>query len=158
MEKAEEVLGVVFPSVDDPAVVLEPGEQALDLPAAFVAAQRPPVPGLASARRQMRRDELDSALLAKPRVEAVAVVGPISNQTVRCMLEEVVVEGLLDEGDFMRRSACNPTGDRKTSAVCNRHDLGPLPTLGLPDPRAPFLAPAKVPSMEHSVMSIPPRS
>jgi hypothetical protein len=58
----------------------------------------------------------------------------------------------------MWRSTCNPDGDRKTSAVCNGHDLGPLATLGFPDGRAPFLAPAKVPSMKASVMSIPPRS
>jgi hypothetical protein len=58
----------------------------------------------------------------------------------------------------MRRSTRNPGGDRKTSAVCDCHDLGPLPALGLPDGEAPFLAPAKVPSMKASLMSIPPRS
>jgi hypothetical protein len=58
----------------------------------------------------------------------------------------------------MRRSTRDPDGDRKTSAVCNCHDLGPLPALGLPDGRAPFLAPAKVPSMKASVRSSFPRS
>jgi hypothetical protein len=58
----------------------------------------------------------------------------------------------------MWRSTCDPCGDRKTRAVCNCHDLGPLPTLRLPDARAPFLAPAKVPSMKASVISMPPRS
>jgi hypothetical protein len=58
----------------------------------------------------------------------------------------------------MWRSTGNPCGDRKTRAVCNCHDLGPLPALGLPDGEAPFLAPAKVPSMNASLISIPPRS
>jgi hypothetical protein len=58
----------------------------------------------------------------------------------------------------MGRCACDPKGDRQTRAVCNGHDLGALPPLRLPDSRAPFLAPAKVPSMKHSVRSMPPRS
>jgi len=58
----------------------------------------------------------------------------------------------------MWRSTFNPNGDRKTSAVCNCHDLGPLATLGFPDFGAPFLAPLKEPSMKASLGSIPPRS
>jgi hypothetical protein len=57
----------------------------------------------------------------------------------------------------VRRSTGNPCGDRKTMAVCDCHDLGPLPALGLADGGAPFLAPAKVPSMNASLMSMPPR-
>jgi hypothetical protein len=56
------------------------------------------------------------------------------------------------------RSACDANGDRKTSAVCNCHDLGPLPALGLSDAAPPFLAPAKVPSMNASLRSIFPRA
>jgi hypothetical protein len=35
---AEEVLGVALPAVHEASVVLEPGEQPFDLPAALVAA------------------------------------------------------------------------------------------------------------------------
>jgi hypothetical protein len=38
LEEAEEVLGDAFPTGDQAAVVLQPGEQALDLPAPLVAA------------------------------------------------------------------------------------------------------------------------
>jgi hypothetical protein len=58
----------------------------------------------------------------------------------------------------VRRSACNPDGDRKTSAVCNGHDLGPLAALGFSDAAPPFLAPAKEPSMKLSLRSIFPRA
>jgi hypothetical protein len=58
----------------------------------------------------------------------------------------------------MRRSTRDPCGDRKTMAVCDCHDLGPLAALRLPDGGAPFLAPAKVPSMKASLMSMAPRS
>jgi len=37
--EAEEVFDVIFPSGDEPAVVLQPGEEALDLPSAAIAAQ-----------------------------------------------------------------------------------------------------------------------
>jgi hypothetical protein len=58
----------------------------------------------------------------------------------------------------MRRSTADGYPDRKTRAVCNCHDLGPLAPLGLPDEGAPVLAPAKVPSMKHSERSSWPRA
>ena len=105
----------------------------------------------------MRSDQLDPPLFAKPRVERIAVISSVSNKAIGCVLEKAVVDRLFCERDLMRRSTRNPCGDRKTKAVCNCHDLGPLPALGLPDGEAPFLAPAKVPSMNASLMSIPPR-
>ncbi len=157
--EAEKVLGVSLVPSDQASVVLKPREQTLDLPTFLVAAQGPPILGgspLAAAT--MRADEFDPPFVPKPRVQRVAVVGAVANQAVGGMLEETVVDRLLREGDLMWRSTCNPDGDRKTSAVCNGHDLGPLATLRLSDGRAPFLAPAKVPSMKASLMSIPPRS
>jgi hypothetical protein len=48
-------------------------------------------------------------------------------------------------------------GDRKTSAVCDCHDLGTLAPLGFPDAEPPFLAGTKVPSTKASERSMPPR-
>ncbi len=110
------------------------------------------------AATAVRTDEFDPPFVTKPRVQRVAVVGAVANQAVGGMLEETVVDRLLRKGDLMWRSTCNPDGDRKTRAVCNGQDLGPLAPLRFSDGRAPFLAPAKVPSMKASVMSIPPRS
>jgi hypothetical protein len=50
----------------------------------------------------------------------------------------------------MGRSAFNVSGDRKTSSVCDGHDLGAFAAL--------CLAGTKVPSMNSSRISIPPRS
>jgi len=44
--EAEEVLDVVFPSCDQAAVVLHPGKEPFDFPAAAVAAQWPSILGL----------------------------------------------------------------------------------------------------------------
>jgi hypothetical protein len=157
-DEAEEVLGVAIPAGRDAAVVEEPGEQPLDLPASPVAAQHPAVLGVRTlAVRAMRRDQLDSSLLAKARVERIAVVSTVSNKTIGCEAEKAGINRRFEELRLMRRSTRNPGGDRKTMAVCDRHDLCALAALGFPDGEAPFLAPAKVPSMKASVMSIPPR-
>jgi hypothetical protein len=58
----------------------------------------------------------------------------------------------------MGRSALNVSGDRKTSSVCDGHDLGAFAALCLADSKTPFFAGTKVPSMKASRMSIPPRS
>ena len=148
-----------LPAGRDPAVTEEPGEKALDLPASDVSSQRSAVLGLRTlAVRSVRRDELDPSLFAELRVEWIAVISSVANKTIGCVLEKAGIDRGLDEFRLMRRSTRNPGGDRKTSAVCDRHDLCALPPLGLPDGEAPFLAPAKVPSMKASVMSIPPRS
>jgi len=47
--ESEEVFDVVFPSCDQSAVVLHPGKDAFDFPAAAIATQRAPVLGLVFA-------------------------------------------------------------------------------------------------------------
>jgi hypothetical protein len=159
LDEAEEVLRVSLPSIGEPAVAEQPSKQALDLPAAHVAAQGAAILSASLAPVGLvRSDQLDPSFFAKPRVERIAVISSVSNKAIGCVLEKAGVDGRFDERGFMRRSTCNPTGDRKTSAVCDGHDLRPLAPLGLSDGEAPFLAPAKVPSMKASVMSIRPRS
>ena len=149
---------MTLPAIGEPAVVQQPGEEALDLPAPDVAAKRSAVLGASPPPvRLVGRDQLDSSLLAKPRVERIAVISSVSNKAIGCVLEKAGIDRVFDELGFMRRSTRNPCGDRKTMAVCDCHDLGPLSALRLPDGEAPFLAPAKVPSMKASLRSIPPR-
>jgi hypothetical protein len=65
---------------------------------------------------------------------------------------------LFDELGFVRRGRGDGNGERKTSAVCKGHDLGPFAALGLADAAAFFLALAKEPSMKVSLRSSPPRA
>ncbi len=144
---------------DESPVVLKPREEPLDPPATRHATKRTAILSLrAPAVAAVSSDQLDSALLPQALVQSVAVVGPVADQALGSGREEPVVDRLLYEGDLMGRCACDPNGDRKTRAVCNGHDLRALPPLRLPDARAPFLAPAKVASMKHSVRSRAPRS
>jgi len=77
-------------------------------------------------------------------VQAVAVVRAVPDQRWRDGSEKRVVDRLLHERDLVWRSTCDANGDRKTSSVCDRHDLCALPALRLPDGRALLFAPAKI--------------
>src|SRR5215510_16446513 len=58
----------------------------------------------------------------------------------------------------MRRSRRCVNGERKTSAVCNCHELRTFAPLGLSHSEPPFLATTNIPSMKHSVRSSSPRT
>ncbi len=153
VDEAEEVFGVALVADGDAAEALEPREEALHLPAALVSAEGAKVLGETLAIRSIRSDQLDSPLLREPRIERVAVVSGVSDKALWELGEEAVIKGSLDERDFMRRSTFDADGDRKTRAVCNGHDLGPLATLRFSDAAPPFLALTNVPSMNASLKS-----
>lgn len=157
LHKAEEVIGVILPACHDPSIVLEPGEEAFYLPTTSAPAQRPAVLSLSTTIPSVWSDQFDATLRAESIVQTITVVGSITDHSLRCVGYDRI-QSVLDERYFMRRSACNPDSDRKTMAVDDCHDLGALSALSSPDQGAPFLAPAKVPSMKVSVRSRPPRS
>ena len=140
---------------DDAPEVLQPGKEPFDLPAPAVTPELAAVLGLVPARRAMRRDQLDVAL-REPLIQPVAVVRAVSDQPARERAEEPVLERRFDEGDFAGVCTCDSNGERKTSAVCDRHDLGPFAFAGEANAGAPFFAPAKVASMKASLRSNPP--
>lgn len=125
-----------------PAKVLQPGKQALDLPAAFVPAQGATVLGRRSLSvSAVRRDQLD-APGGQSLVQRVAVVGRIPDQPLGLVLEEAALEGGLNKGDLMRRSRRCVDGDRNTSAVCpSAMSFVPLPRLVFPTAAPPFWPP-----------------
>lgn len=137
---------------------MEPGEEALYLPAALVSTERAEILGKALAIRSIGRNQLDPPLRREPRVERVAVVGLVADKALGELGEEAAIEGSFDERDFMRRSTFDADGERKTRAVCNGHDFGPLATLRFSDAAPPFLALTNVPSMNASLKLICPRS
>jgi len=137
---------------------LQPRPQPLDLPAAAVAAQCPPV-----LRRRfrpvrlVRRDQLDAAL-GQLCVQRIGVVSLIPDQSFGLLGGKTLKESLSDKGDFMRRSRRRVDGEWKTSIVCHHHELRAFAPLSLTDCAPPFLAVTNVPSMKHSDRSISPRS
>lgn len=118
-----------------------PGEEALDVPAAAVASEGATILCLARATRVRRRDHLH-AHRTQLRVERVAVVGPVTDEPLRQLLQEPLPERFDDELRFIALTTRNPDGDRKAMAVCHCHDLGRFAASSDPNSKAPLFAPA----------------
>ena len=159
MDHGQVVFRVAFPASDDAAVIVQPGEQPLDLPAPTRPAQAAPVlrrrPATVVA---VRRDQLHPVPRPQPTCQPVAVVGFIADQPLRRLPQEPLLEGGFDEADLMRSSAGQVHGERKTMAVCDRHDLAAFTAPIIAHSSAPFFASLKLPSMNASDKSNWPRS
>jgi len=149
---------MVLPADDQTAEVMQPGKEPLDLPAPTITTQFASILGFTAAARGVRRDHANAILLPQSLVQRIAVIGPIANQESGCCRSEALLEGCFHQLGFMRRSACNPHGERKTMAVRNCHDLGPFAAACWTNSTAPFFAPAKVASIKVSAKSNCPRA
>jgi len=159
MEHTEEVSLVIFPAVDQSAEIVQPCKEALDFPATAVPPQFAAVLGaLAAAIVLVRRDEPDAVLLPEAPVERIAVVGAIADHSFWFGARETLLDGGFDEFRFMRRSAGDAAGDRKTMAVCDRHDFTAFSSASRADSSAPFFAELKLASIKVSDRSSLPRA
>lgn len=150
---------MAFPTHQQAPEVLQPCEQALDFPSAFITPKFSPVLAVGScAITTVRRDQLDSVPLNKKIVQRVAVIPPVGDQSFRLLGHEAVLDRSLDQLLLMRRSARNPDGDRKTMAVCDCHELGPFADERSTNAIAPFFAPMKEASINVSSRPSCPRA
>lgn len=138
---------------------MKPCEQAFDLPSPTVASEYPTILCCWPLTvPPVRCNQFYATLAQQSGVERVAVVRSVTDQSVGGVLEEGGIDGLINQGHFMWRSALNANRDWKTMSVRNGHDLGPLPAFRLTNRKTPFFAELNVPSMKASWMSMPPRS
>jgi hypothetical protein len=159
LEPAEEVGFVIFPAADQSAKVVEPGKEALDFPSATVATQFAAVlSALAAAIVFVRRDQPDTMFLPEALIERITIVGAVADHSFWFGSRETLLDGGFDEFRFMRRSAGDAAGDRKTMAVCDRHDFTALSSASRADSSAPFFAELKLASMKVSDRSSLPRA
>jgi len=159
LEHAEEIALVIFPSADESAEIVEPRKEALDFPAPAVATQFAAVLGaLAATVVLVRRDEPDAVFLPKTLIERIAVVGAVADHSFWFGSRKALLDGGFDELRFMRRSAGDAAGDRKTMAVCDRHDFAAFSSASRADSSAPFFAELKLASMKVSDRSSLPRA
>src|SRR5579859_7487878 len=150
---------MTFPTHQQAPEVLQPCEEALDFPPAFVTPEFAPVLAVRSgAITTMRCDQLDSVLLGKKIVQSVAVIPLVGNQTFRLLGHKAVLDRSVDQFLLMRRSARNPEGDRKTMAVCDCHELAPFADERSTNAIAPFFAPIKEASIKLSSRPSCPRA
>jgi hypothetical protein len=138
---------------------VEPSKEAFDFPAAAVAAQFAAVLGALEAAIVLAgRDEPNAVFLPQVLIERIAVVGAVADHSFGFGWCEPLLDGGFDELRFMRRSAGDAASDRKTIAVCNRHDFTAFSAASRADSSAPFFAKLKLASMKVSDRSSLPRA
>ena len=146
-------------SDNQPSQVLQPSEKPFDFPAAFIP---PLLPSVLSFWLRpvaaMWCDQLNAVLFQKIIIELVTVVCFVANEFFRLSGNEKAVKRRFRQLHFMRRSTCKAGGDMKTGSVRNCHDPAAIAPFCPPDCIAPFFAETKLPSMNASRRSRPPRS
>ena len=101
LQKAEKVLDRVFPTGDEAPRVVQPGEDAFDLPSTFGPADGAAVLGLPPTAA-MAGNHFDTVVVQELRIERVAVVSAIADQSIREVDEEAGVERGRDEVRLIR--------------------------------------------------------
>jgi len=150
---------VILPANDDATKVMEPGKETFDLPAAPIPTQHPAILcGFPGARGVVWGNQLHAKALANPCIQRIAIINTVADQVFGSFGEEAVFKSGFDEFCFMRRSAGHVHGERKTSAVADRHDFAAFAAASRADSRAPFFAELKLASMKASLKSSLPRS
>jgi hypothetical protein len=157
MYEAQIIFIVIVEARGNAAKVLQPCNQAFDLPSAFITAQCSTVlRGHFLPIRLMWRNHLDTNR-AQLQVQWVRVIGFVANQLCGRFTSETRRKSVVDKGDFMRASTRCVGGDRKTSIVCHHHEFRAFAPLSLTNSAPPFFAAMNVPSMKHSDKSSSPR-
>ena len=142
-----------------PTTPTEPGEGALDDPAAPIAPQLSAVLMRCIRVVAQRRDDGFDAACVQARPQPVAVIAAIQHQPIGFRPRSArpvgsphldCVDRLLEELLLARTGRVQVCSQRSTLAIDQKHPLGTLPSLRLADSGAPFFAGAKLPSPKHS--------
>ena len=128
--------------------MMEPSEKSFHSPTPTIAAQRATILRWQPALSPMRCDQLDAVAPGQLSIQAVTVIGFVADQSCREGVEEAVPEDPVDELPFMRRSAFDTNGERKTVIIGKSDDLRSFAAFGGPDREAPFFARVKEASIK----------
>ena len=158
MDEAEEVFDVVFPSGDESAEVVHPGEEPFHFPSPAIASQFASILSFLSAASPVGGDHFDVVLGGELLIERVRVVGFVTDEPGWELVEEAAGKNILHKIALGRRSAFDRYGERKTVISGDSDDLGALSAAGGANCKAPFLALAKVASTNASSRFNLPRS
>jgi hypothetical protein len=144
--------------------VAQVSKGAFDLPAFAIATQGASIlQGGAPPPAAMRTDQFDPAC-RQPLAEALRIVSAITDESCGTRARTTGpgtghldrAQGFFREGDFRGRSAKESASQRYTLAVCHHHPLCTFATFGFTHAEPPFLALAKLPSMNtSSQLSLP---
>src|SRR5215204_2237877 len=105
------------------AEVLEPGEEAFDLPPTLVSPELATILGLRLLPITPVRSNHLNVQLLQFGVKWVRVISSVSHEPRWSAANMGCLESVVHKGDFMWRSTFNVYGEWKRRAVCNCHDL-----------------------------------
>jgi hypothetical protein len=152
---------ITIPADHQPAIISEPRESTLNLPAAFITSQLSAIMVfLFFVVASIRANQFNTACL-KPPSQRVTVISLVGNQKLWSFARSAssfsryrnVIYRFLEERDLRRGRRVQVVSKRNTFAVDHHHPLRALAPLGLTDAFAPFFAGAKLPSTNASDQS-----
>ncbi len=155
-----------FVADEETTEVAQVGESALHFPALAIAPQGASILQSDFASTAMRADQLDAAG-RQSLAEALRVISAIADEPLRTSARSPGAgarhlhgsQGFFRKGDFRGRGAKESASQRNTLAVCHHHPLRTFATFGFTHAEPPFLALAKLPSINTSFqLSLPPWS
>src|SRR5213083_596653 len=102
MNETQEIFRVILPSYNQSSKVVHPGEHAFDFPTATKTSQCPSILGLTfrSTALTMGRDYFRTELTHHLTVERVAVVGFVSDQSLRRIGNKSLLDRAFDQCHF----------------------------------------------------------
>jgi hypothetical protein len=138
--------------------VEDPGKDALDLPSSGRASQCSSVMCSFSLSSPIRGHPFNSTSGLHPAIQSVAIVGLLSDRSFGTLLHDSGFQNRLHPCHFWSQSASCTNCARKTTVVCNCHDLAALARFRFHDHTPTFVAGANVPGTKHSLRSRPASS
>ena len=150
MNKSEEVFDMIFPTRDESAEVVHPGEEPFHFPSPAISPELASVLSLLSATSPVRGNHFDVVFGGELLVERIRVVGLVADEPGGKLIEETCGENVFHKLALGRRSALDRYGERKTVISGDSDDFRTLAAPGGADSEAPFFALAKVASTNAS--------
>ncbi len=139
--------------------VAQVSEGALDFPTLTISPQRASILQFDFASvLAMRANQFDAAR-GQSLAQGLRIITPITDESLRSIARTSCsktrylhrAQGFLGQGHLRGRGAKESTSQRNTRAVCHHHPLCTFATSGFSHAEPPFLALAKLPSINTSL-------
>jgi hypothetical protein len=138
--------------------VAQVSKGALDFPALAVTPQRSPILKSNAPAASMRTDQFDSTS-SQALAKMLRIISAITDEPLRTSAGTPRsgtghlhgIQGFFGKGDLRGRGAKESASQRNTLAVCHHHPLRTFATFGFTHAEPPFLAAAKLPSINTSL-------
>ena len=117
---------MILPTNHQPTKPVQPSKESFHAPTSAIATKWATVLGESFAIAFVRSDQLDIVGFQQIVIQGITIVGSVANQSFGKFVEEALSENLFDQLAFVRRSALDTNGQRKTVISADGEDLRPF--------------------------------